>query len=84
MSGLKENFLFAKRIFSVKWKITIIDVIAAAIAKPTLPYAKRQIGIPIFPVFGRINGGRSLNISFPRILRTKIPKIPNIPTYKNM
>ena len=37
ISGLKENFLLAKRIFRLKWKITITDVIAAAMAKPILP-----------------------------------------------
>ena len=60
ISGLNENFLLAKRIFRLKWKITITDVIAAAIAKPILPYAKRQIGIPILPVFGSIKGGSNL------------------------
>ena len=42
------------------------------------------MGIPILPVFGRIKGGRSLYISLLRILSTKMPKIANNPTYKNM
>jgi hypothetical protein len=42
------------------------------------------MGMPILPVFGRIKGGRSLNISLLRILSTKIPIIPNNPTYNNM
>ena len=75
-----ENFLLAKSILRLKCKTTITEVTAAAIAKPIFPYAKRQIGIPILPVFGSINGGSSLLISFFRILSTKIPNTENIPT----
>tara|TARA_B100001250_G_C19447160_1_gene634359 strand:+ start:257 stop:505 length:249 start_codon:yes stop_codon:yes gene_type:complete len=31
---------------------------------PIDPYANKQIGIPIFPVFGKKKGGNSLEISF--------------------
>ena len=84
ISGLSENFLLAKRIFRLKWKTTITDVTAAAIARPVLPYAKRQMGMPIFPVLGSINGGSSLYISLLRIFSINIPKIANNPTYKKM
>ena len=84
ISGLSENFLLAKRIFRLKWKTTITDVTAAAIARPILPYAKKQIGIPIFPVLGSIKGGSNLYISLLRILSIKIRKIANNPTYKNI
>jgi hypothetical protein len=42
------------------------------------------MGIPILPVFGSIKGGSNLYISFLRILSTKMPIIPNSPTYNNM
>ena len=60
ISGLIENFLLAKSIPTLKWKTKIIAVAAVAIANPKFPYAKRQIGIPILPVFGRIKGGSNL------------------------
>jgi hypothetical protein len=57
---------------------------AAAIANPSFPYAKRHIGIPIFPVFGKINGGRSRYISLFIILSTIIPKTENKNTYNDI
>jgi len=51
------------------------DDIVAAIPRPWLPYAKRQIGKPMFPVFGKINGGSSVIISLFRNLRNIIPVI---------
>ena len=42
----------------------ITEAIAEATPKPCVPYAKRQIGTPIFPVFGSINGGSSILRSF--------------------
>ena len=59
-----SNFLLAKNILAVKWSKTTNDDIAAATPIPKVPYAKRQIGIPILPVLGRKNGGNSLEISF--------------------
>ena len=35
--GFKENFLLANKIPILKWKTSIIDVIAVAIAKPNFP-----------------------------------------------
>jgi hypothetical protein len=59
------------------------DDIVAAIPRPWLPYAKRQIGKPMFPVFGKINGGSSVIISLFRNLRNIIPVIakPKIANY---
>ena len=37
---------------------------ADATPKPAVPYANKQIGIPILPVFGKKYGGNSLEISF--------------------
>ena len=58
--GFKENFLLANKILRLKWKTNIIAVIAVAIARPIFPYANKHKGIPIFPVFGKINGGNNL------------------------
>ena len=49
------------------------EAIAEATPRPWLPYAKRQIGTPILPVFGRINGGSSILKSFLRKKRSKSP-----------
>ena len=38
----------------------ITQKIADAIPRPGFPYAKRHIGKPMLPVFGKINGGNSL------------------------
>ena len=46
---------------------------AEATPSPAVPYANKQIGMPIFPVFGKINGGNSLIKSFFNINRNKIP-----------
>ena len=59
-----SNFLLAKNIFAVKCNKTTNEDIAAATPIPKDPYANKQIGIPIFPVFGRKKGGNSLEISF--------------------
>jgi hypothetical protein len=72
---LKENLFFAKKTPSVKWNKIITEAIAEATPRPWVPYAKRQIGIPIFPVFGRINGGSSILKSFLRKNRSKRPTI---------
>ena len=45
----------------------------AAIPSPWLPYAKRHIGKPIFPVLGNINGGSSVTISLFKNLRKITP-----------
>ena len=37
---------------------------AAATPIPKDPYANKQMGIPILPVFGKKYGGNSLEISF--------------------
>ena len=52
----------------------------AATPKPSYPYANKHIGNPIFPVFGIINGGSSLIISFDlsrnkKIIPTKVKPI---------
>ena len=60
----KLNFLSAKKTPIVKCIKIIRDDIAAATPNPKSPYANKQIGNPIFPVFGRIKGGNSLIISF--------------------
>ena len=41
--------------------------------KPCSPYANKQIGNPIFPVFGKMSGLNSKTISLFKILRTTIP-----------
>ena len=60
LNKIRENFLSARSTPSVKWKRIITQKIADAIPRPELPYAKRHIGKPIFPVFGKISGGSSL------------------------
>ena len=61
---IKSNSLFAKKMFNVKCNNTTKEEIAAAIPIPNFPYANKHIGIPIFPVFGKINVGNSLIKSF--------------------
>ena len=41
----------------------INEDIDAAIPRPWEPYAKRHIGMPIFPLFGKIKTGTSLMMS---------------------
>src|SRR6056300_641347 len=41
----------------------MIETTADATPNPFAPYANRQIGSPIFPVFGKINGGNSVTKS---------------------
>ena len=65
----------------LKWRTKIVDVIAVAIANPFIPKANRHKGIPIFPVFGRINGGNNLTISLFNNFNTIRPIIEKIPTY---
>ena len=57
---LKLIFLLAKNTPKVKWDIITTAEIADATPKPSLPYANKQIGKPIFPQFGKIKGGSSL------------------------
>ena len=57
---LKLIFLLAKNIPKVKWDIIMTADIADATPRPSLPYANKQIGKPIFPQLGKINGGNSL------------------------
>ena len=82
--GFIENFLLANNILTLKWKTKIIAVAAVAMAKPILPYANKQSGMPIFPVFGKINGGSNLYISLLRIFKITIPITAKINTYKVM
>ena len=63
---LNEKLFFAKKTPKVKWNKMITEATADATPKPWVPYAKRQIGIPILPVLGRINGGSSILKSFLR------------------
>ena len=60
----KENFFLAKKTPKVKWNKIITDAIAEATPNPWVPYAKRQIGMPILPVFGKIKDGNSMLKSF--------------------
>ena len=60
MITFKSNSRFAKKMFKVKWSSTTNEDIAAAIPIPSLPYANKQIGIPILPVFGKKKVGNSL------------------------
>ena len=57
---LKLIFLLAKNIPKVKCEIITTADIAEATPKPSWPYANKQIGKPMFPQFGRINGGNSV------------------------
>ena len=52
-----------------KMKSIINEDIAPAIPNPCVPYANKQIGKPILPVLGIINGGSSIIISFLKILK---------------
>ena len=74
---LKLIFLLAKKIPNVKWDIIITAEIAEATPKPSFPYAKRQIGRPIFPQLGKINGGSSLIKSLFCTIRMTNPIIEN-------
>ena len=53
--------------------------IAAATPKPWLPYANKQIGIPILPVFGKIIGGSSILRSLFKIKSSIKPTIEKPP-----
>ena len=64
MTTSKENFLFAKKTPNVKWNKMMTDAMAEATPNPWIPYANRQIGMPILPVFGKIKGGNSMLRSF--------------------
>ena len=57
----------------MKWNKIITDAIAAATPKPEVPYANKHIGIPIFPVLGKIKGGNSAIISFFNIYKKNKP-----------
>ena len=69
----KEKLFFAKSTPTVKCSKIITDAIDDATPKPAVPYANRHIGIPIFPVLGKINGGSSLIVSLFKINRKNIP-----------
>ena len=53
-------------------------------AKPFIPNANKHKGMPIFPVFGRINGGNNLTTSLFNNFKTTIPMIEKIPTYNKV
>ena len=53
-----------RNIFKVKCKTTTNEEMADATPIPKVPYANKQIGIPILPVFGKKKGGSSLDISY--------------------
>ena len=57
---LTSKFLLAKKMLAVKCKRTTKDDMAAATPIPKEPYANKQIGIPIFPVLGKIKVGNYL------------------------
>ena len=70
----KLNFLSARKIPNVKWNNTIKEEITAATPRPCDPYANKQIGKPILPVLGIINGGNSRIMSLVfNINRVAIP-----------
>ena len=74
----KLNFLSAKNTPRVKWHKIIKAEIAADTPRPCEPYANKQIGKPILPVFGIANTGSSLIISLVlRIYNIIIPVIIN-------
>ena len=47
----------------------IAEAIAEATPSPAVPYANKQIGTPIFPVFGKNMGGNSAIGSFLRSIK---------------
>ena len=51
------------------------EAIADATPSPAVPYANKQIGIPMLPVLGKISGGSSLIKSFFNNNKNKIPII---------
>jgi hypothetical protein len=59
------------------------DAIAEATPSPAVPYANKQIGIPMFPVLGKINGGSSLMKSFFNNNKNRIPTRENPPIITN-
>ena len=69
----KLNFLSAKKTPKVKWHKIIKADIAADTPRPCEPYANKQIGKPILPVFGKINGGSSVITSLFKNFRKIIP-----------
>ena len=73
----KEKLFFANKTPSVKWRRIITEAIADATPNPAVPYANKQIGIPMFPVLGKINGGSSLIKSFFNNNKNKTPAIEN-------
>ena len=66
-----------------RWVAGAGAVIAAATPKPSNPYANKQIGKPIFPVLGIMNGGSSLIISFDLTKNKKITPIIAKPRIAN-
>ena len=60
----------------------INEDIAPAIPNPCVPYANKQIGKPMLPVLGIINGGSSIIISFFKNFKkiTPIKEKPRIAT----
>ena len=50
---------------------------AEATPSPEDPYANKQIGTPILPVFGKISGGSSVIGSFFKINKKITPTIAN-------
>ena len=54
---LNEKLFLANKTPSVKWRRMITEAIEDATPNPAVPYANKQIGIPMFPVLGKIKGG---------------------------
>ena len=52
---------------------------ADATPKPAVPYANKQIGTPMLPVFGKNKGGSSVIGSFFKNIKKKNPTTANAP-----
>ncbi len=69
----KEKLFLASKTPIVKWRSIITEATAEATPRPLVPYAKRHIGTPMFPVLGKIKGGNSLITSFLSINKKNKP-----------